>query len=65
MSDLISRQDAIEAVVCHIWHTPPEARKMFNCENYVRYVVEEALKPLPSADTDECKRDHKESEVEE
>lgn len=50
--DLINRADAIEAVVCHIWHTPPETRKMFNCENYVRYVVEEALKPLPSADTD-------------
>ena len=50
--DLISRADAIEAVVCHIWHTPPEARKLFNCENYVRDVVEEALKALPSADAE-------------
>ena len=50
MSDLISREDAIEAVVCHIWHTPPETRKLFNCENYVRDIVEEALERLPSAE---------------
>ena len=48
--NLIRREDAIEAVVCHIWHTPPEVRKLFNCENYVRDVVEEALKRLPSAE---------------
>lgn len=48
--DLISRAEAIEAVVCHIWHTPPETRKLFNCENYVRDVVEEAINRIPSAD---------------
>ena len=48
--DLIRREDAIEAVVCHIWHTPDETRKLFNCENYVRDIVEEALKALPSAE---------------
>lgn len=48
--DLISRHDATEAVVCHIWHTPDETRKLFNCENYVRDIVEEALRELPSAD---------------
>ena len=48
--ELISRQDAIEAVVCHIWHTPYETRKLFNCENYVRDVVEDAINRLPSAD---------------
>lgn len=48
--NLISKEEAIEAVVCHIWHTPPEARKLFNCENYVRDVVEEAFKRLPSAE---------------
>lgn len=49
MRDVIYRDDAIEAMVCHIWHTPPEARKLFNCENYVRDVVEKALNTLPSA----------------
>lgn len=50
MRDVIYRDDAIEAMVCHIWHTPPETRKLFNCENYVRDVVEKALNTLPSAD---------------
>ena len=50
MSDLISRQDAIEAVVCHIWHMPNEAYRQFNCENIVREVVEDAIKRLPSAE---------------
>ena len=48
--DLISRQDAIEAVVCHIWHMPNEAYRQFNCENIVREVVEDAIKRLPSAE---------------
>ena len=49
--DLISRADAIEAVVCHIWHTPNEVYRQFNCENVVREVVEDAIKRIPSAET--------------
>ena len=45
--NLVSKRDAIEAVICHIWHTPPEVRKLFNCENYVRDVVEDAFERLP------------------
>ena len=48
--DLISKQDAIEAVVCHIWHMPNEVYRQFNCENVVREVVEDAIKRLPSAE---------------
>ena len=50
MSDLIKRSDAIEAVVCHIWHLPNEVYKQFNCENIVREVVEDAIERLPSAE---------------
>lgn len=48
--DLIRRRDAIEAVVCHIWHMPNEAYRQFNCENIVREVVEDAIQRLPSAE---------------
>jgi hypothetical protein len=54
--DLIRRRDAIEAVVCHIWHMPNEAYRQFNCENIVREVVEDAIQRLPSADAVEVVR---------
>lgn len=50
MSDLINRADAIESVVCHIWHMPNGVYRQFNCENVVREVVEDAIKRLPSAE---------------
>ena len=50
--DLIRRRDAIEAVVCHIWHMPNEAYRQFNCENIVREVVEDAIQRLPSRITE-------------
>ena len=49
-SGYIRRADAIEAVVCHIWHMPNEVYRQFNCENVVREVVEEAIQRLPSAE---------------
>lgn len=52
MSDLINREDAIEAVVCHIWHMPNEAYKQFNCENVVRDVVADAINRIPSAEAE-------------
>lgn len=48
--DLISRGQAIEAVVCHIWHSPNELYKRFNCENVVRDVVTDAINRIPSAE---------------
>ena len=51
-TDLISRADAIDAVVCHIWHMPNEAYRQFNCENVVREVVEDAIQRLPSAEAE-------------
>ena len=55
MSDLIRRSDAIEAVVCHIWHMPNEAYRLFNCENVVLDVVEDAIRRLPSAKEDDVR----------
>lgn len=48
--DLISREEAIEAIVCDIWHTPAEERPLFKWENYVRAVVERVINRLPSVD---------------
>ena len=50
MSDLISRQDAIDAVTRAIWHYPNESYKNLNVYEVTEALVSDAIKSLPSAE---------------
>lgn len=50
MSDLISRQDAIDAVTRAIWHYPNECYKNLNTYEVAEALVSDAIKSLPSAE---------------
>ena len=54
MSDLISRQDAIEAVARALWHYPNECYKNLNVYEVAEALVSDAIKSLPSTTCEDC-----------
>lgn len=50
MSDLIRRQDAIDAVTRAIWHYPNESYKNLNVYEVTEALVSDAINSLPSAE---------------